>query len=167
LIEEDGAILQRRTLELRPDHHDKYEFSAGAEKVHGYSREKIISFPPESDVIAALASDLKLYGKERLTLTGYNVDFDVRFIKALFERNKSLGSFHNYFDYINCDVLQFVQACRIAGIISLPRIDLESVCRYLDIDTKEAHHSMTDILNTKAVFGKLAGMSFKPDHAFK
>jgi DNA polymerase III epsilon subunit-like protein len=167
LIEEDNVILQRRTLELRPDRYDDYEFSRGAEAVHGYSRDRIISLPPEAEAIAALAGDLDMYGQGRLTPAGYNVDFDIRFIKALFERNKSLGQFSKYFDYLNCDVLQFVQACRVAGIISLPRIDLGSICRYLDIDTGGAHNSMADILCTKAVFDRLAGMSFKTGHAFE
>jgi DNA polymerase III epsilon subunit-like protein len=159
LIEENNAVLHQRTLEMRPDQYGRYEFSKDAENVHGYSREQIISFQPEPAAFAVLIDDLKRYGKKRLTLTGYNINFDIRFLKAIFDRNgasgKSGDSFYKYFDYMTCDILQFVQAYRIAGIIDLPHIDLESVCRYFGINTEGAHHSMTDILNTKAVFDRM------------
>jgi DNA polymerase III epsilon subunit-like protein len=167
LIEENNAILYKRTLEMRPDIYDQYEFSKGAENVHGYSREQIVLFQPERAAFAALIDDLRLYGKKRLTLTGYNINFDIRFLKAMFERcsdEKSTGSFYEYFDYMSCDILQFVQAYRIGGIIDLQHIDLESVCRYFGISIADAHHSMTDILNTKAVFDKMIGMA--GGHAF-
>jgi DNA polymerase III epsilon subunit-like protein len=162
LIEENNAVLHRRTLEMRPDRYDSYEFSKEAENVHGYSREQIILFQPEREVLTALIDDLRVYGKKRLTLTGYNINFDIRFLKAMFDRGSGgnpNNSFYKYFDYMSCDILQFVQAYRIGGIIDLPHIDLESVCRYFGIDTADAHHSMADILNTKAVFDKMIGMT--------
>jgi DNA polymerase III epsilon subunit-like protein len=163
LIEENDEILRSRTLEFRPERYDLYEFSKEAEDVHGYSREKIISLQPEPAAFAVLIGDLKKYGRKRLTLAGYNINFDIRFLKAIFDRNEvakgiDSGAFYKYFDYMHFDILQFVQAYRIAGIISLQHIDLESICRYFGINTKEAHNSMADILNTKTVFDRMAGM---------
>jgi DNA polymerase III epsilon subunit-like protein len=163
LIEERNVILHRRTLEFRPERYDLYEFSKEAEDIHGYSRDRIISLGPETAAFALLINDLKQYGKRRLTLAGYNINFDIRFLKALFDRNKAAnvrdpGAFYKYFDYMYFDILQFVQAYRIAGIIGLQHIDLESICRYFGINTEGAHNSMTDILNTKAVFDRMAGM---------
>ena len=163
LIEENNVILRSRTLEFRPERYELYEFSKEAEDIHGYSRDKIISLQPEKTAFAVLLGDLKRYGKKRLTLAGYNINFDIRFLKAIFDRNKAANSldssaFYKYFDYMHFDMLQFVQAYRIAGIISLPHIDLESICRYFGINTEEAHNSMIDILNTKAVFDRMSGM---------
>ncbi|MDR1256651.1 MAG: hypothetical protein LBJ86_02770, partial [Spirochaetaceae bacterium] len=143
------------TLETRPELYEEHEFSKGAEDVHGFTREKIVSFLPEPQAAAILIDDLEQYGKDRLTIAGYNVGFDMGFIKALFKRTGHTTKFNKYFDYLTCDVMQFVQACRMAGIISLPHINLESICRHLGINTEGAHHSMSDILNTKAVFDKL------------
>jgi DNA polymerase III alpha subunit (gram-positive type) len=159
LIEEGGAILHSRTLEFRPDEYDNYEFNKKAEAVHGYSRDKIISLQSETEGFAALTSDLSHYGNERLTLTGYNINFDIGFLKAIFRRNKQASAFYKYFDYIHCDILQFVQACRVAGIINIDHINLENICHYFGINTETVHHSMTDILNTKSVFDKLTGMT--------
>jgi DNA polymerase III epsilon subunit-like protein len=110
---------------------------------------------PEPQAADILMDDLKQYGADRLTITGYNVNFDIGFIKALFKRTGYTWAFNKYFDYLTLDVMQFSQACRVAGIISLPHIKLESICRYLGINTEGAHDSMTDILNTRSVFDKL------------
>lgn len=156
LIEEDGRVLHSRTLEMRPDRHGDYEFSGKAEAVHGFTREKIISFQPESEAVDLLVGDLEQYGKGRLTFAGYNVNFDAGFVKAMFYRLGRGNEFYRHFDRMNFDVMQFVQAGRVAGIVPLPHIDLESVCKYFGINTEGAHHSMTDILNTKAVFDSLS-----------
>jgi DNA polymerase III epsilon subunit-like protein len=163
LIEENNVILQSQTLEFRPERYDLYEFSKEAEDVHGYSRDKIISFQPETAAFTVLLGDLKKYGRKRLTLAGYNINFDIRFLKAVFDRNRAAngldsGAFYKYFDYMHFDMLQFVQAYRIAGVIGLQHIDLESICRYFGINTKDAHNSMADIRNTKTVFDRMAGM---------
>jgi DNA polymerase III epsilon subunit-like protein len=163
LIEENNVILHSRTLESRPERYDLYEFSKEAEDVHGYSRDRIVSFQPETTAFAVLLRDLKQYGRKRLTLAGYNINFDIRFLKAVFDRNKAAGGqvpniFYKYFDYMYFDILQFVQAYRVAGVIGLEHIDLESICRYFGINTRDAHNSMSDILNTKAVFDRMAGM---------
>jgi DNA polymerase III epsilon subunit-like protein len=159
LIEESGRILLRRTLEMRPENYTMFKFDKDAENVHGYFREKIIAFAPEAEQYQAFLADLRQFAKDRLTIAGYNIDFDIRFMRELFNRNNPDGTgekvFYSFFDYMPCDVLQLAQACRIAGKLDLPNIDLESVCRYFGISTEGAHHSMTDILNTKAVFDKL------------
>jgi DNA polymerase III epsilon subunit-like protein len=163
LIEENNALLHRRTLETRPDLYGEYEFSLGAEDVHGFTREKIISFLPEPQAMDILIDDLERHGGGRLTIAGYNVNFDTGFIKALFRRTGRQKEFNKYFDYLTCDVMQFVQACRVAGIISLPHINLESVCKHFGINTEGAHNSMTDILNTKVVFDKLVSAVWRAE----
>ncbi|MDR1363670.1 MAG: 3'-5' exonuclease [Spirochaetaceae bacterium] len=162
LIEENNTILHSRTLELRPDDYEKYEFSKQAEAVHGYTRDKITTFQPEQEAIATLLQDLEQYGEDRLTITGYNTNFDITFIKALLNRGNAARAYYKYFDRMHCDIMQLVQACRIAGLINLPHINLENVCRHFDIDTETAHHSMTDILNTKAVFNKITNILNTP-----
>jgi DNA polymerase III epsilon subunit-like protein len=99
LIEENGAVLSQSTLELRPDEYKTFKFDKKAEAVHGYSRKKIISMPPESAVFPGLLAELKLRGKGRLTIAGYNVDFDIRFLRALFGRGAGRDIFDKYFDH--------------------------------------------------------------------
>jgi DNA polymerase-3 subunit epsilon len=160
-IEENNCILVERTLEMRPDNYDHFAFDKEAEAVHGYSREKIVSLVPEQEQYKILLADLQQFAHNRLTLTGYNIQFDIYFLEALFIRNNPAGEgksvFYDYFDYMPCDIMQFVQAYRIAGKLDLPSIELEKVCDYLGISIEGAHNSMTDIVNTKAVFDRLIG----------
>ncbi|AEF85483.1 putative exonuclease [Treponema primitia ZAS-2] len=167
LIEENNRLLLERTLEMRPDNYKQFEFDSEAEDVHGYSKEKILSLPSESEQFGVLLEDLQQYGENRLTITGYNVSFDIYFLRALFARETALQDtrnesskqkakkFYDYFDYMHCDVMQLVQAYRVAGKLDLPSIELEKVCRHFGISTEGAHNSMADIVNTKAVFDRL------------
>jgi DNA polymerase III epsilon subunit-like protein len=159
LIEENNTVLLKRTLEMRPENYEQFKFSGDAEKVHGFPKEKILSLPPEPEQYAVLLDDLRRFAEKRLTVTGYNVSFDIGFLEALFRRNNPGSSgkkvFYELFDYLYCDVMQLVQAHRIAGKLELPSIQLEKVCRHFGISTEGAHHSMTDILNTRTVFERL------------
>jgi uncharacterized protein YprB with RNaseH-like and TPR domain len=166
-IEENNTVLVKRTLETHPENYEHFKFSGDAEKVHGFSKEKIISFPPEPEQYAILLDDLRRFAKKRLTITGYNVSFDICFLEAFFNRNNPGRSgkkvFYGFFDYMYCDIMQLAQAHRIAGKLELPSIQLEKVCRHLGISTEGAHHSMIDILNTRAVFERL--LSSLPEEA--
>jgi DNA polymerase-3 subunit epsilon len=158
-IEENGHAFVKRTLEMRPDNYEQFDFDKEAETVHGYSKEKIVSLASEAEQYKILLADLQQFAQNRLTITGYNIEFDIYFLQALFNRNKPAGKknsvFYDYFDYMPCDIMQFVQACRIAGKLDLPSIKLEKVCEHLGISIEGAHNSMTDIVNTKAVFDRL------------
>jgi DNA polymerase III epsilon subunit-like protein len=160
-IEENNRILAERTLEMCPANYEHFVFDKEAEAVHGYSKERIQSLPAESEQYKILIGDLQQFAQDRLTLTGYNIQFDLYFLQALFNRNKPAGRktsfFYEYFDYMPCDIMQFVQGCRIAGTLDLPGISLEKVCGHLGICVDGAHNSMTDIVNTKAVFDTLVG----------
>jgi oligoribonuclease (3'-5' exoribonuclease) len=160
-IEEKNLIIMERTLEMRPDNYEQFEFTKEAEDVHGYPKEKILSLAPEVEQYNVLLEDLKEFAQNRLTITGYNIQFDIYFLEEFFKRNNPAGKgeslFYNYFDYMPCDIMQFVQAYRIAGKLDLPSIELEKVCEHLGISIAGAHNSMTDIVNTKAVFDRLIG----------
>jgi DNA polymerase III alpha subunit (gram-positive type) len=161
-IADRNKVLIQRTLEMRPDNYADFVFDPGAEEVHGYSREQIIAFPSEKDQYNILIGDLKSYAGDKITIAGYNVEFDIRFIKALFWRNKDpysrYSDYSTYFRPMPCDVLQLAQNHRIAGKLDLPNLQLETVCSHFGISTEKAHHSMTDILNTKRVFDILMGV---------
>jgi DNA polymerase III epsilon subunit-like protein len=163
LIEEDNKILTKRTIEMRPDNYVDFEFDDKAFKVHGYSKEQIVAMQSEISGYQTLISDLEMFAGPKLTICGYCIDFDIKFIKALFYRNNSKrnpsksGFFNNYFDPMPFDIMQFVQGFRIAGLLDLPSISLEKVCSHFGISTEGAHHSMIDISATKQVFDTLVG----------
>jgi DNA polymerase-3 subunit epsilon len=150
LIEEGGGILIRRTLEMRPQNYHLFKFDKAAEHVHGYSKEKIIALPDEAEQFKLLLADIENYRESKLTIAGYNVYFDIQFLKALFGRMKI--KMYNYFDRMPCDVLQLAQNCRVVGKLPLDDLKLGTVCGHFGISTKGAHNSMIDILNTREIF---------------
>jgi DNA polymerase III epsilon subunit-like protein len=155
LIEEEGEILFKRTLEMRPDNYADFEFTAEAEQVHGFSKEKVIALAPESEQFKILLSDLDAYADKQLTICGYKIDFDIYFLKELFGRNAKWNLFYRYFYPMPFDVLQFAQGFRVAGLLNLPNLELETVCAHFAIDTSGAHNSMADIENTYTVYRRL------------
>ncbi|MDR3049514.1 MAG: hypothetical protein LBV16_06760 [Elusimicrobiota bacterium] len=163
LIEEDNEILTKRTIEMRPDNYVNFEFDEKASKVHGYSKEQIISMQSEQSGYQTLISDLEIYAGQKLTICGYSVDFDIQFMRAVFYRNKPKGNprksglFYDYFDPMPFDIMQFVQGFRIAGVLDLDKIPLDKACCAFNISTEGAHNSMIDIIATKQLFDALKG----------
>jgi DNA polymerase III alpha subunit (gram-positive type) len=159
IVEENGADLLKRKLELRPDNYEEFVFDVNAEKVHGISKDKIVSFQSESRAYGILIEDLSLFAGDRMTVVGYNVDFDIKFLKTMFYRNNPQNSnqsvFYKYFDFVPFDILQFAQGCRAAGLIDSNSLTLENICKSLNIDISGAHDSMVDITATKCIFEKL------------
>ena len=166
LIEDDGEILAERTLEMRPERIDEFEITESARSVHRRSRDEIIAMPLESAQYLTLLDDLQKYGgekTEKMTVTGYNVAFDIAFIKALFARVHPDGAkaYWTYFSGLHCDVLQFAQGLRIAGLVDTPRLTLDALCRALGIERKGAHNAAVDVAHTRAVFYKLLEIARK------
>jgi DNA polymerase III alpha subunit (gram-positive type) len=160
-IEENNNILLKRTLELRPNNFDDFIFDTQSEKIHGYSKDRIIDMMPEEKAYKTLIDDLHDFSKNRLQIVGYNVAFDINFLFAFFDRNKLIHGknlFYNYFDRQMFDVIQFVQGFRAAGMIHLDSIALDKVCNLFHINISGLHNSMFDIMATKQVFDKLASM---------
>ena len=168
IITKEGKTLTSRTLSSRPDNYADFQFDAGARHVHGFSDAQIIALPPEKEVFPMLIQDLNAYCSDKLTIAGYNVNFDIRFLKAVFARNAAspnngteyskLAAFYKYFYSMPCDIIQLAQNFRTAGKLNLPNLQLSTVCTHFGIPTQNAHNSMADITNTKRIFDTLMGL---------
>ena len=184
IITQDGITRTSRTLSMRPDNYADFVFDAGARRVHGFSDAQIIAMPPESEVFPTLIQDLNTYAagtdssndtNDKFIIAGYNINFDIRFIKALFFRNAAffhnalLSSidwenankigFYKYFHAMPCDIMQLAQNFRAAGKLNLPNLQLTTVSAHFNIPTGDAHNSLADITNTKRIFDTLMGNS--------
>ncbi|MDR2509155.1 MAG: 3'-5' exonuclease [Spirochaetaceae bacterium] len=172
LIEEDGEIAAARTLEMRPDCLEEFEISEGARRVHGRSRDEILAMPPESAQYRLLLDDLEKYQSrsgEKLTVTGYNAAFDIGFIKALFSRvhPEGLKAYYAYFSGLPCDVLQFAQGLRAAGLLEAPKLTLDALCGVLGIAREGPHDAAVDVAHTRAAFYKLLELAGRGRGVFR
>ena len=113
ILVDGGKVICERCFFLNPLN-DTIKYHEEAGKVHGYSEQDIKSFPDEREQMPKIANFLEeareLWQKdgsksEKLVIAGYNVEFDIKHLKALLERNGY--KFEDYFSNIIADV--FVQ----------------------------------------------------------
>lgn len=162
ILVDGGNVVCERCFFLNPlSETIKYHEEAG--KVHGYSEQDIRSFPDEREQMPKIASFLaearELWQKdgsksEKLVIAGYNVEFDIKHLKALLERNGY--KFEDYFSSIIADV--FVQVKRAGMQKALPYLPdrkLKTVAKHLGVNLENAHDALADIKATREVAGKL------------
>lgn len=84
-------------------------------------------------------------------IAGYNVAFDIGFIKEWFKEMGLLDSYKDLFHYKSLDVFSIVFALRHIGLNSAENDKLETMCNYFDIEI-EAHNALSDIEATKKLY---------------
>ena len=162
ILVDAGKVLCERCFFLNPlSETIKYHEAAG--KVHGYSEQDIKTFPAESEQMPKIAQFLEeameLWKKdgsksEKLVVAGYNVEFDIKHLKALLERNGYKWS--DYFSDIVADVfVQVKKAGMQKALPYLPDRKLGTVATHLGVNLENAHDALADIKATREVAGKL------------
>ena len=162
ILVDAGKVLCERCFFLNPlSETIKYHEAAG--KVHGYSEQDIKTFSAESEQMPKIAQFLEeareLWKKdgsksEKLVVAGYNVEFDIKHLKALLERNGYKWS--DYFSDIVADVfVQVKKAGMQKALPYLPDRKLGTVAKHLGVNLDNAHDALADIKATREVAGKL------------
>ena len=83
---------------------------------------------------------------------GFNVGFDIDFLKAAFARHPSL-KFTDALSYRSLDVAQMAMWARVVGVLPDTRdMKLTTLCKALKIDTEGAHDSSVDVRMTFDLF---------------
>ena len=162
ILVENGYVICERCFFLNPlSETIKYHEESG--KVHGYSEKDILSFPPEKEQMPKIADFLRncveLFKNdgsrtEKLVIAGYNVNFDIKHLKALLERNG-----YNYDDYFVSNIADVFEQVKKAGIQKalpfLPDRKLGTVAKHLGVNLENAHDALADIKATREVAKKL------------
>jgi len=161
IVEIDGVEKEKFNFYVKPFFNS--EVTEEALQVQGrtfeelstdkYFDEKIVY----RDFVAILDKYIDKYDKtDKFLVAGFNVNFDINIIKALFLRN------HNSFlySYIESasfvlDPMQIVTFLQEAQVLpKLANNKLGTLCEYFNIKF-EAHDSMEDIIATKALIKKM------------
>lgn len=162
ILVDNGNVICERCFFLNPlSETIKYHEEAG--KIHGYTEKDIMSFPPEKEQVQKIAEFLKnaveLFKpdgskKEKLVIAGYNVNFDIKHLKALLARNG-----FNYDDYFVSNIADVFEQVKKAGIQKalpyLPDRKLGTVAKHLGVNLENAHDALADIKATREVAYKL------------
>lgn len=162
VLVDNGEAKCERCFFLNPLS-DTIKYHEGAGKVHGYSESEIKEFLSEKEQVPKIASFLEeareMWKKdgsmsEKLVIAGYNVDFDVRHLKALLERNGF--NYSDYFQPYVADVYTQVKNASIQKALPyLPDRKLGTVAKHLGVDIENAHDALADIRATREVAVKL------------
>lgn len=137
----DYGAIQPRALEVS---------KTTIEQLKGYEQPNIVY----KKVVNILDKYVDKYNRQdKFSPAGYNVGFDVGFMKNFFFKNndKYWGS---YFTYHFLDVFNFVYILEYKGLLKLDNYKLITVAKFFGIDF-DAHDSLSDIKTTREVFLKL------------
>lgn len=159
LIEIDNEIVDEFELTADPVKGHK-ELDGRALEINQYTAKEIITFGHPSTMKAQLHKIFdrwvdKFDKADKFIAAGYNVSFDVDFLRALW---KSTGDnyFGSYVGYAQLDPISLVTSFIYRGIMKpLPDYKLTTVAEHLGIDTTDAHDALADIKMTREVMRTL------------
>ncbi len=156
LIEINGKLEGECNFTCQP--FDYTTINAKALEINKLTVAKLKEFPTPQETYHRLTKLLDNYvdkynREDKFSPAGYNVAFDVNFLKNFFlkNNNKYYGA---YFDYhmINVDSLLYLFDYK--GIIKLENYKLVTVAKHFGIEL-DAHDAHSDIKATRQVFYKL------------
>lgn len=156
IIEINGEIKEQGSFRCQPFNYDTIEKSAlGVNKI---TVEELKTFKTPQQAYRELKNVLLKYvdpynKKDKFSPAGYNVRFDVDFLKEFFFKNgdKYYGAL---FDYHVLDVFTLAYVLEFKGHLNLDSFKLINVAKSFDIDFV-AHDALADIETTREVFYKM------------
>lgn len=156
LVEINGEVVDQLELSIQP--HSYENVQAGALAVNGLTMEDLKGFMLPSKAHTKLTEFMDKYvdkynKEDKFTPAGYNVQFDVGFLRDFFKKcgDKYYGS---YFDYHAIDPMQLAQMITRMGYFGVMNFKLVTVCKHFGISL-DAHIAMEDIKATREVLLKL------------
>lgn len=147
----DNQIKYDNDLFMRPQYIEKFEIEQSALDKNKITVEQIKNFELEEKQIKVFLNDLTTSGN-KYYLAGYNVNFDIEFLKAIFARQNL--NLHYYFNYLYLDVMQLVINLKLAGKINPENCKLQTILQYFDLikDISILHNAKQDIICTKLLY---------------
>ena len=150
IVDIDGKCIEDGEFLIAPHPNDVIEPTAL--EVNGRNADEISKFTPPGDTLKKIIKFLNKYidqydRTDKFYPAGYNVKFDVDFLKAFFEKcgHKYFGS---YFNYKFIDPLTVFYWHDWIGSIKLPNYKLETVAEKYGIEL-DAHDAVNDIKATR------------------
>ena len=150
LVEINGEVKEEFEAKLAP--FDYAAIDPKALGIHGYTVDALKTFPHPREVHGSFCSLLSRYidkfnRSDKFCPVGYNVRFDVDFMKNFFDKcgDKYFGS---WFNWKLVDPLSRLYELDYERKIALPDYKLSTVCTHFNIPLK-AHDALSDIRATR------------------
>lgn len=158
IIEIDDIIVEEFNFKLKPHPNDKIDDESF--KINNITQE-IINFYPEQNIvyeefIKLLDKYCDRYDKkDKFYPAGYNINFDLEFIKEWFlkNNNKFLGS---YINWNTIDPRVYFNIKKMRGELNTENLKLETLCKYYKIEHNK-HDALSDIRVTRELIKMFLG----------
>jgi DNA polymerase III epsilon subunit-like protein len=165
IAEIDGEVQDEVTWKVKPYPTDKVEEKAL--QVSGVTSDELATFADPKDILGAmrifLGKFVEQYDRtDKFTPVGYNVRFDMDFLKAWFEKggDKYFGS---WFCWQSVDPLALCYWLRYTGKLILPDYKLTTVCEHFGVALGDAaHDALADIRATRELTKLLVAEYLQP-----
>ncbi len=131
------------------------EISTDALEVTGKTVEDFKSYSDSNEVFLEFRSFLekhinKFEPSDKFTLSGYNVAFDINFLKVWFIDNSEKW-YGSYFTHKEIDIYALVKHFKALKLLSLQNEKLGTVCEHYNIPL-DAHKAIDDIRATRILY---------------
>jgi DNA polymerase-3 subunit alpha len=124
----------------------------GAVKVHGITRERMLSFQPSAELVDKFVRYLSSFNV-KFVMSGYNTNFDRSFVAALFQKAGRQSHFSSLFSSEIRDV--YARAKGVKDKLKTTKFKLVNLAEEFGIEI-DAHEAMSDIRATYLVDMKIA-----------
>jgi DNA polymerase-3 subunit epsilon len=158
-IIKDGSVTEEFNFLIAP--HEKADFTTFKyEDLKTPSKEVMLSYTPHTEIYKQFISLLDKYvdrydSSDKFHVIGYNVQFDVDFLRNFFARNND-EYFGSWFWHPPIDVMYLASAVLAGERSLLPNFRLSSVYEYVFNETfPDAHDAMADIKATEKLLNEL------------
>ena len=158
IIEIDGAEVDKGVFKINPFTYTTKDVVIDdyALEISKVSIEDLESYDSSSYCFKELMKKLVKYvnvndKNDCFVIAGYNVAFDIGFIKEWFKEMGLQDSYKDLFHYKSLDVFSLVFNLRLLGLNSAENDKLETMCNYFGIGI-EAHNALSDIEATKKLY---------------
>lgn len=166
LIEIGGVIQEEINIKMRPFF--GAEIHTKALTVNKTTRDQIEKYPPWEEgfkeLEEALGKYVSKYDKnDKYVIGGYNVEFDIGFLRKYFDyfygdktQMKYINYFHSWFFWPSIDVKHEVAKQVMCGQLRMDRYTLKKTCGHYGIPLDDnAHDALADITATRALYQAL------------
>lgn len=134
----------------------KYNVTEKAMEINQLNLETIEKLGIEKKEAVKKINDfiIKNFNGEKAVICGHNINFDIRFIKELY--NKVGEDYEQYISYRSLDTASIFRFLTIAGKFGAKQVNsLDDAIKYFNLTFNNRHTAMGDIEKTIEIFNKL------------
>jgi len=161
LVEIGGRVQEEINIQMRPFF--GAEIHTQALTVNQTTRDKIEKYPPWEQGFEELEKTLGKYDdmydkNDKFVIAGYNVDFDINFLRKYFDyyygdktNMKFISYFGSWFFWPSIDVKNEVAKQVMCGHLRLNNYKLSNICAHYRVKIN-AHDALSDIKATRELY---------------